>query len=66
MVYLFEFHTSIICISYDLQMCCIFYSMTGIVAGNDVNSLIPRQVVENVQSVLGAVASVAIDYPMGK
>ena len=47
-------------------MRCIFYSMTGIVAGNDVNSLIPRQVVENVQSVLGAVASVAIDYPMGK
>ena len=26
----------------------------------------PRQIVETAQSVLGAVASVAIDYPIGK
>lgn len=32
----------------------------------EVNSLIPRQLVENVQSVWGAVAAVAIDYPIGE
>ncbi|XP_067943609.1 zinc finger FYVE domain-containing protein 1-like [Watersipora subatra] len=33
-------------------------------ATGEPNSLVPRQIVENMQSVLGAVASVAIDYPI--